>query len=70
MYRFKKEFKDKLLGENTIAEVANTIGITPKWLGDILAERAECSKVLALIITKLIDEDKEIEDYFSRKEVI
>lgn len=68
MYNFKREFRNKLLSGATITYVANKIGITPKYLGDILAGRTSCAKKTAYLICKCICFEAEISDYFIRVE--
>lgn len=63
MYRFKD--KDTFAIYNK-CEVAKVIGITRQYLGDIINNKKNCSKLVAYCITKFIDSEKEIEDFFER----
>ena len=64
MYQFKKEKKEKLLVGRKINALAPEIGITREYLTYILNGQKSCSKVVAFCITKILDEDAEIQDYF------
>lgn len=61
MYQFK-DIKVKI--NQTIA--SEVIGITQPNLSKILNGKVACRKVTAYCITKYIDENAEIEDYFIR----
>ena len=65
MYRFKSEKKQivKLFNKN---EVANIIGIHPVTLRNILNGKQTCSKLVAYCITKFLNSEAEILDYFER----
>ena len=64
MYIFKQDVDYKI--NQTIA--SEVIGITQPCLSNILNGKVACRKVVAYCITKYLNEDAEIEDYFIRKE--
>lgn len=64
MYRFKDNVNVKI--NQTIA--SEVIGLTQPTLSNILNRKVVCRKVTAYCITKYIDENAEIEDYFERVE--
>lgn len=70
MYKFKKELKNEALKGRTITYLANEIGITKVYLTNILNGKRECSKVVAYSITKVLNNEKELKDYFVKKEVL
>ncbi len=49
-------------------EASEAIGVTPQWLSRICGRKEKIRKVLAYVITKYIDENAEIEDFFERVE--
>ena len=63
MYLFKTEISVKI--NQTIA--SKVIGITQPTLSNILNGKVACRKVVAFCITKYLDENAKIEDYFIRK---
>lgn len=63
MYKFK-EIEIKV----NKTEASKVIGISRVYLTDILNRRVTCTKVVAYCITKYLNQDAEIEDYFERKE--
>lgn len=64
MYIFKGN--SKVIVNQTIA--SEVIGITQPTLSNILNGKVACRKVTAYSITKYIDDNAEIEDYFERVE--
>ena len=64
MYMFRDDVEYKI--NQTIA--SKVIGLTQPTLSNILTRKVACRKVVAYCITKYIDENAEIEDYFTRKE--
>ena len=71
MYYWKsnKEETKELLKGKTEKQLAEEIGTTPECVSYILTKKRHCKKTLAYIITKMIDSEKEIDDFFNRKEV-
>ena len=63
MYILKNEMK---IGNETKA--SKIIGIDISTLSRILHKKQKCSKILAYCITKYIDQNAEITDYFIREE--
>ena len=62
MYIFKENIDVKI--NQTIA--AEVIGLTQPTLSNILNRKVACRKVVAFCITKYIDENAKIEDYFEK----
>lgn len=62
MYIFKGD--TSVIRNQTIA--SDVIGITQPTLSNILNKKVECRKVTAYSITKYINENAEIEDYFEK----
>lgn len=63
MYIFKADNNVKM--NQTIA--SEVIGLAQPTLSNILNGKVACRKVVAFSITKYIDENAEIEDYFDKK---
>lgn len=63
MYLFKTEIPVKI--NQTIA--SKVIGITQPTLSNILNGKVACRKVVAFCITKYLDDNAKIEDYFIKK---
>lgn len=63
MYILKEGVSVKL-NQTTASEV---IGLTQPTLSNILNRKVACRKVVAFSITKYLDENAEIEDYFEKK---
>lgn len=64
MYIFKEGVNVKI--NQTIA--GEVIGLTQPTLSKILNRKVACRKVVAFCITKYIDENAKIEDYFEKTE--
>lgn len=62
MYIFKKDIAVKI--NQTIA--SKVIGLAQPTLSNILNRKVTCRKVVAFCITKYIDENAKIEDYFEK----
>ena len=62
MYIFKQDV-DYKINQTTASEI---IGITQPCLSNILNGKVACRKVVAYCITKYLNENAEIEDYFER----
>lgn len=67
MYYLKEE-TIKFLKLCTISDVAKEIGINRGTLSEIINKNRPCMKLTAYAITKLLDSEKEISDFFYRKE--
>ena len=63
MYIFKDN-NDVKMNQTIASEV---IGLAQPTLSNILNRKVACRKVVAFCITKYIDENAEIEDYFDKK---
>ena len=61
MYKINKEVK---INKTIACEV---IGISRVYLTNILNGKQLCSKIVAYCITKYLDENAEIEDYFTKE---
>lgn len=61
MYEFKLNRDDVTLN---IGIASKVIGIDRSWLSQVLNKRKHCTKIVAFCITKYLDEDAEIDDYF------
>lgn len=66
MYIFKKQFK--YLFKLRQCKAAKQIGLENATMSNILNQKVACRKVVAYCITKYLDKDAEIEDYFERVE--
>lgn len=64
MYLFKVD-KDVKINKTVASEI---IGISRSHLTQIINGKLMCTKVTAYCITKYLDENAEIEDYFIRKD--
>lgn len=45
-------------------EASKVIGVTPQWLSSICGRKVKIRKLLAYCISKYIDSNAEIEDFF------
>ena len=60
-------FKDKDLAKKfNKVEMASAIGLNADTLRRVINGKQGCSKMLAYCITKYIDDESKIEDYFSK----
>lgn len=59
-----KENVDVKMNQTIASEV---IGLSQPTLSNILNRKVACRKVVAFCITKYIDDNAEIEDYFDKK---
>ena len=59
-------WKFKTLCIRNQKKASEVIGVTRQYLCNICAQRININKRLAYFITKYIDSDAEIEDYFKR----
>ena len=62
MYIFKQDLQVKYKQK----ELCETIGITQPTMSNIMNGKVACRKVVAYCITKYLNQDAEIEDYFER----
>lgn len=62
-------FKDKEVAKTYNKEqMANVIGLSPDTVRRVINGKQECSKLVAYCITKFLNSEAEIEEYFIRKE--
>ena len=62
-------FKDKEVAKTYNKEqMANVIGLSPDTVRRVINGKQECSKLVAYCITKFLNYEAEIEEYFIRKE--
>ena len=61
MYYFNALDKIKFINKS---QLANDIGCSASYLNQVLNQRITCSKLLAYCITKKLDKDAEVADYF------
>ena len=64
MWTFKDKEKAKLYNKIQMAKI---IGLNPDTLRRVINGKQYCSKLVAYCITKFLDSDAEIQDYFYRK---
>lgn len=67
MYFFKTKLKDEYLDGRTITYIAKKIGITKHYVTNILNGKKHCSKLVAYVMVKVVNQEAEINDYFERK---
>ena len=61
-------FKDKEVTKTYNKEqMAKVIGLNPDTLRRVINGKQECSKLVAYCITKFLDDEAKIEDYFIKK---
>lgn len=65
MWQFKDKETAKMYNKE---EMAKVIGIHPVTLRRVINGKQLCSKLVAYCITKFLNEDAEITDYFIRGE--
>lgn len=64
MWHFKDKSVMKMYNKSKVAEY---IGLTPPTLIRIVNGKQDCSKLVAYCITKTLNQDAEIEDYFYKR---
>ena len=64
MYTFKDKETAKMFNKTQMAKV---IGLNPDTLRRVINGKQECSKLVAYCITKFLNYETEIEDYFVKK---
>ena len=64
MYIFKDKNVAKMFNKTQMAKV---IGLNPDTLRRVINGKQECSKLVAYCITKFLDDEAKIEDYFIKK---
>lgn len=63
MYYFRQDIQVKFKQK----DLCETVGITQPTMSNIINGKVACRKVVAYCITKYLNEDAEIEDYFVKK---
>ena len=64
MYFFTATDKIKYINKS---QLANEIGCSASYLNQVLNQRITCSKLLAYCITKKLNPNAEVNDYFTIK---
>ena len=64
MYTFKDKETARMFNKTQMAKV---IGLNPDTLRRVINGKQECSKLVAYCITKFLDDEAKIEDYFIKK---
>ena len=67
MYVLNDKAKE-LLSHFKFKWIAKTIGINPDTLSKMVKKNKPCMKLTAYCLTKLLNADAEIDDYFIREE--
>lgn len=66
MYKFKVEKLNEVKDKFKLNFIANEIGITTTYLSRIVNGKVSCKKVVAYCLTKMIDNEKEVDYFFDR----
>ena len=62
------KFKDKEVAKTyNKVQMAKIVGLNPDTLRRVINGKQECSKLVAYCITKFLNYEAEIEDYFIKK---
>ena len=64
MYKFKNKETAKMYNK---VQMAKVIGLNPDTLRRVINGKQECSKLVAYCVTKFLNYEAEIEDYFIKK---
>lgn len=64
MYEFKNKEIAKMYNK---VQMAKVIGLNPDTLRRVINGKQECSKLVAYCITKFLNSEAKIEDYFIKK---
>lgn len=67
MYHFKENKKEEIIKKYKLTNMAKEIGISLTYLSNILNGKNNCKKVVAYCITKMVDNTKEVEYFFTKK---
>ena len=65
MYTFKNKETTKTFNKTLMTKI---VGLNPDTLRRIINGKQECSKLVAYCITKFLNNEAEIDEYFIRKE--
>lgn len=63
MYKFKNEKKKEI--NKTHQEIADIVGVSRVYVNYILNNTKNCTKPIAYCITKAINKEADIKDYFN-----
>lgn len=66
MYSFKKEKSDEVKSKFKLVEMAKVIGISVVHLNRVINNKCNCSKVVAYCISKYINKNAEISEFFNK----
>lgn len=66
MYLFKNELKEEITKKFKIKYIADNVGISTVYLSNIFNGKVSIKKAIAYCITKTLDSNKEIDDFFTR----
>ena len=64
MYKFRPEKLNEIKSKYKLSYLAEEIGVSIYHLSKIINGKLNCKKPLAYCITKTVDQEKEINDYF------
>lgn len=64
MFKIKQEVAERIKRKYKLLNIANEVGITNGYLSLIFNKKRSCPKKTAYCITKAIDENAEILDFF------
>lgn len=64
MWKFKDKEVAKMYNK---VQMANVIGLNPDTLRRVINGKQECSKLVAYCITKFLNSEMPIENYFEKK---
>jgi hypothetical protein len=63
-YLMKEDKSDKIKEKFKCNRLAEKVGITNSYLSLVMNRKKSCSKILAYCITKAVNSNAEISDYF------
>lgn len=66
MYKFKIKKIEEIKKKIKIKYIAEETGLTRQYIGMVLNNKCNCKKIVAYCITKIIDENSEINDFFEK----
>ncbi len=64
MYILKEEASKKIRKERQLVDIAKEVGISLTYVSLVFAGKKTCPKTVAFCITKIVDMNAEIEDFF------
>jgi len=67
MYSFRVEKKEEIINKYKLSYIAGEVGISLTYLSNILNNKTDCKKVVAYCITKIVDNTKEVDYFFTKK---